>query len=79
MNNNEPQTTSERYRLSWAARGILFHLMVEDGESETRFSNLMELGADGESSVRKALDELIEAGLVKVDCAHCISLTKPAK
>jgi DNA-binding MarR family transcriptional regulator len=97
MNNNKPQTIqrnitdpfcafpktiSDNPSLSWAAKGILCYLLAENSGSKVRVSDLIKRRKSEENTARKALEELIAAGLVEVDydgIDHCISLTKPAK
>jgi len=51
--------------LSWKAKGLLAYLLTKPDHWETRVTDLVRRGADGESAVRSGLDELITAGYIE--------------
>jgi DNA-binding MarR family transcriptional regulator len=93
MNNNKPQTIqrtvtdpfcafpktiSDNPSLSWAAKGIFLYLLAEDYGSKLRVSDLIKRRKSEENTARKALEELISAGLIELEfdgAEHFILLT----
>jgi hypothetical protein len=52
-------------RLSWKAKGVLVYLLSKPNDWQVQITDIVNHSPDGESSVRSAIDELMELGYIK--------------